>query len=48
MQLTLRVLRCKELGTSKRFYALLGFRFVEERHGGGTISSKISMAGKLS
>ncbi|WP_353461717.1 VOC family protein [Halomonas elongata] len=30
-------MRCQEPATSKQFYELLGFRFVEERHGDGPI-----------
>ena len=33
MQLNLLVLRCKNIETSKNFYAKLGLKFIKEQHG---------------
>ncbi|MDN3555495.1 VOC family protein [Halomonas maura] len=47
LQITLLVLRCKELEASKRFYELLGFRFVKEQHGDGPIHYASQDAGMV-
>ncbi|UYG08764.1 VOC family protein [Halomonas sp. M4R1S46] len=47
IQINLLVLRCKELEASKRFYELLGFRFVKERHGDGPIHYASQEAGMV-
>ncbi|PXX99640.1 VOC family protein [Halomonas sp. LBP4] len=47
LQINLLVLRCKELEASKRFYELLGFRFLKERHGDGPIHYASQDAGMV-
>ncbi len=37
MDINLLVLRCKNLEASREFYEMLGFQFVEERHGKGPL-----------
>ena len=45
MEINLLVLQCKELEASKQFYELLGFSFVEEKHGAGPLHYSSQDAG---
>lgn len=45
MEINLLVLRCRELEASKRFYELLGFGFVREKHGDGPLHYSSQDAG---
>lgn len=45
MEINLLVLRCRELEASKRFYELLGFGFVKEKHHSGPLHYSSQDAG---